>query len=118
MKKFMTQGMTLCVLVGLCATAQAATLAEAIDMSGVTVKAEFAEEVLDTKKGAVIELNATSPVLTTANTRPGLVYTLREGTTLETMASGASTVGDGQPWTPAISVKGGISGFYSIEVSK
>lgn len=59
-----------------------------------------------------------SPVLTTANTRPGLVYTLREGTTLKTMAPGASTVGDGQPWTPAISVKGGTSGFYSIDVSK
>ena len=89
-----------------------------IDLAQATVKAEFAEEVLDTKKGAVVELNATSPVLTTANTRPGLVYTLLEGATLETMAPGASTVGDGQPWTPAISVKGGTSGFYSIDVSK
>lgn len=89
-----------------------------IDLAQATIKAEFTEEVLDTEKGALIELNATSPRLTTANTRPGLVYTLREGTTLETMAPGASTVGNGQPWTPAILVKGGTSGFYSIEVSK
>ena len=32
MRKLMTQGMMLCVLVGLCATAQAVTLSEAIDM--------------------------------------------------------------------------------------
>ena len=31
---------------------------------------------------------------------------------------GDSTVGDGQPWTPTIKVKGGASGFYSIRVSK
>lgn len=46
-----------------------------IDLAQATVKAEFAEEVLDTTKGAMIELNA-------------------------------------------ISVKGGTSGFYSIDVSK
>ena len=37
MKKFMTQWTMLCVLVGLSATVQAATLAEAIDMPGATI---------------------------------------------------------------------------------
>ena len=32
--------------------------------------------------------------------------------------TGDATVGDGQPWTPKVTVKGGASGFYSIRVSK
>ena len=83
------------------------------------VKAEIVKETLDPSKGAVISLgNPSSPSLTTPATRPGLTYTLREGTTLKTMASGASKVGDGQPWTPPVTVKGGTSGFYSIKVEK
>jgi hypothetical protein len=62
-----------------------------------------------------IELNAERPFLKTV-TRPGLVYLLREGTKLDTMSNGDSTVGDGLPWKPKITVKGGKSGFYSIEV--
>lgn len=34
------------------------------------------------------------------------------------IADGASKVGDGQPWTPPITVKGGRSGFYRIKVGK
>lgn len=49
---------------------------------------------------------------------PGLVYTLREGATLKTMGDGATKQGDGQPWTPTITVKGGPSGFYTIKVDK
>ena len=30
-------------------------------------------------------------------------------------ASGATKQGDGKPWTPAIAVKGGTSGFYTIK---
>jgi len=30
----------------------------------------------------------------------------------------ATKIGDGNAWAPAITVKGGMSGFYSIEVSK
>ena len=44
--------------------------------------------------------------------------TLREGTTLDGMSDGASKLGDGSPWTPAITVKGDASGFYSIKVTK
>ena len=30
----------------------------------------------------------------------------------------ATKIGDGNAWAPAITVKGGTSGFYSIEVAK
>ena len=33
-------------------------------------------------------------------------------------AIGASKQGDGQPWTHSITVKGGTSGFYTIQVEK
>ncbi len=35
-----------------------------------------------------------------------------------TATDGASTIGDGNIWTPPVTVKGGTSGFYSIKVSK
>ena len=82
------------------------------------VKPAIAREPLDPSKGAVITLNPSAPSFTTPATRPGLTYTLREGVSLGTMANGASKVGDGQPWTPPVTVKGGPSGFYSIKVEK
>lgn len=48
----------------------------------------------------------------------GLFYQLREGETLEGMKGGDSKVGDGEPWTPEIKVKGGSAAFYSIGVGK
>ena len=89
-----------------------------VDLARASVKATIVEEVLDTEKGAVIELDPSNPVLTTVNTRRGLVYQLREGVTLDTMHDGASILGNGQPWTPPITVKGGRSAFYSIRVVK
>ena len=53
-----------------------------------------------------------------APTKPGLTYVFSEGTTIDGMTQTATKVGDGQPWKPEITVKGGISGFYSIGVSK
>ena len=73
---------------------------------------------MDPEKGAKFEVKASEPTLTTSATKPGLTYTLREGTTLDGMADGASKLGDGSPWTPEITVKGGASGFYSIKVTK
>lgn len=64
------------------------------------------------------ESSRAAPSLTTPATRPGLTYTLREGTALHSMSDGATKQGDGQPWTPPITVKGGTSGFYSIKVTK
>ena len=90
-----------------------------IDLAAATVRENIVKETLDAGKGAAVDLGDPSrPALTTAPTRPGLVYTLREGATLDAMTDGASTVGDGQPWTPAVRVKGGASGFYTIRVSK
>ena len=93
-----------------------------IDLDAATVKPEFAKEPLDTAKGAVVDLSsAGSPSLVTAPTRKGLVYRLKEGETLEAMeanTTGDSTIGDGEPWTPELKVKGGASGFYTIRVSK
>ena len=89
-----------------------------IDLSLATLKEEIIREPLDTTKGAKIELSADNPKITTAPTKPGLTYTLREGETLGGMKDGDSKVGDGHPWTPEITVKGGNSAFYSIGVGK
>ena len=89
-----------------------------IDLAHATVRAEFVEEVLDTEKGAVVVLDPANPTLTTVNTRPGLTYTLYEGTALGDLKPGATTVGDGRPWTPTVTVKGGKAAFYSIGVGK
>ena len=90
-----------------------------IDMTKAIVKEEVVKETLDTAKGAEINIaDPASPQLITAETKPGLTYTLREGTTLEGMTDGDSKVGDGAKWTPNITVKGGTSGFYSIKVEK
>ncbi len=82
------------------------------------VKEAIAKEPLDPTKGALIDLDPASPTLTTSATRPGLTYTLREGVALNAMSNGASKIGDGRPWSPPITVKGGSSGFYMIKVVK
>ena len=87
-------------------------------IASATVKQEVANEALDPTKGASFKVVGNTPTLTTSATKPGLTYTLREGTTLKTMSDGASKQGDGQPWTPTITVKGGKSGFYTIKVDK
>lgn len=92
-----------------------------IDLGAATVKPEFANEPLDVTKGAQIDLSTPTPQLSTSPTRKGLAYRLKEGATLEAMeanTTGDSTIGDGAPWTPNVTVKGGASGFYSIRVSK
>ncbi len=96
----------------------AANAAGRLDLTKAEVKAEIVKEAMDPKKGAKFELRASEPSLTTAPTKPGLTYTLREGTELNTMQDGASKAGDGNAWSPAITVKGGKSGFYTIRVSK
>ena len=89
-----------------------------VDLSKAMVKKEIVNETMDVEKGAEIELNAADPKLTTPKTRVGLFYQLREGVTIEGMEDGDSKIGDGQPWTPEIKVKGGNSAFYSIGVGK
>ena len=94
-----------------------------VDLTKATVKEEIVKEAMDPTKGAVIDLcsgsqGTASPTITTAPTRVGLFYQLREGTTLEGMVDGDSKVGDGEAWSPKITVKGGNSAFYSIGVGK
>ena len=89
-----------------------------VDLTKATVKEEIVKEAMDVKKGAKIVLDAANPSLTTPNTREGLLYKLREGTTIGGMNDGDSKVGDGKPWSPKITVKGGNSAFYSIGVGK
>ena len=89
-----------------------------VDLTKATVKEEIVKEAMDVKKGAKIVLDAANPSLTTSNTREGLLYKLREGTTIGGMNDGDSKVGDGKPWSPKITVKGGNSAFYSIGVGK
>ena len=94
-----------------------------VDLTKATVKEEYVKEAMDVEKGAVIDLcsgsqGTASPTITTAPTRMGLFYQLYEGETLDGMKDGDSKVGDGQPWSPEIKVKGGNSAFYSIDVRK
>ena len=89
-----------------------------VDLTKATVKEAIVKEAMDVKKGAKIVLDAANPSLTTSNTREGLLYKLREGTTIGGMNDGDSKVGDGKPWSPKITVKGGNSAFYSIGVGK
>ena len=86
-----------------------------IRLSGLTVKATVAQEVLSAASGASFKMVGGKPSLTTAPTKPGLVYTVREGTTLGTFVDGASTVGNGAPWAPPLTAKG-TSGFYTIRI--
>jgi len=89
-----------------------------VDLTKAAVKEEIVKEALDPAKGAEIVLNAEAPSLTTAETKPGLTYTLHEGATPGGMNPGDSKLGDGKPWTPNITIKGGASGFYSIGVTR
>ena len=89
-----------------------------IDMAEANVKQAVADESLAPAEGASFTVTDEGPVLTTAPTKPGLTYTLVEGETLETMSDGATTQGDGEAWTPALTVKDGASGFYRIKVGK
>lgn len=89
-----------------------------VNVGAAEVLDEIKKEAMDVESGAEIDISPESPTLTTAQTRPGLTYTLVEGTTLEDMAAGDSTVGDGRKWTPNVTVKGGSSGFYTIKVEK
>ena len=86
------------------------------------MKEEIAKEPLNAEKGAKVDFSSpNNPSLTTAPTREGLVYRLKEGATLEEMAAdttGVTKVGDGNAWTPTLSVTGVASGFYTIEVGK
>ncbi len=93
-----------------------------IDLSAATVKEEYVKEPFNVEKGAKIDLSSTTaPSFTTAPTQKGLTYRLKEGKTLKEMRAdtdGDSKIGDGAPWTPTISEKGGSSAFYTIEVTK
>ena len=90
-----------------------------IELTKAKVKESVVKAAMDPENGADIKLNAANPTITTAVTIPGLIYTFREGTSLEGLGIGepaARKVGDGTAWTPEISVKGGNSAFYSIGV--
>ena len=43
---------------------------------------------------------------------------IKTAPTLDGMTQKAEKQGDGEPWTPPVTVKGGASGFYSIGVGK
>ena len=90
-----------------------------IDLSKATIKEEIVKEAL-TGEGSDVKLDATNPSITTAKTIPGLTYTFREGTSLETLSGKTPLThkGDGKSWTPTVTVKGGNAAFYSIGVTK
>ena len=93
-----------------------------INPSTAEVKSEVVAEAIQ-GEGAEVTIGVEEPVITTAATKPGLTYTFRQGTTLERMQAGADAqavtkVGDGEQWSPDITVKDPDSAFYSIEVTK
>ena len=87
-------------------------------VASATVKESIVKEVLDEASGAEIDLKPSAPSIKTAPTRLGLTYTFSEGTVLEVLTQKAQKQGDGNPWTLPVTVKGGVSGFYSIGVGK
>ncbi len=89
-----------------------------VDMRQAKVKEELVSEIIDEEAGAVIKLNADNPEITTAPTRVGLTYVFCEGTSVDNMIQTSQKTGDGTPWSPSVTVKGGSSGFYSIGVVK
>ena len=58
------------------------------------------------------------PSKVTIEVAPEVQSLIAHGATRKTMSDGATKQGDGQPWTPTITVKGGSSGFYTIKVDK
>ena len=88
-----------------------------VNPSLAEVKQSIADESLNPQFGAFFWMEGNEPMLRTSPTKPGLIYILKEGPTLDTIADGDSTQGDGLPWTPNITVKNGSSGFYRIKVS-
>ncbi|MBQ3747484.1 MAG: hypothetical protein II863_08760 [Kiritimatiellae bacterium] len=90
-----------------------------VDMTKATVKQSVAEEVIDTAKGAKVSLDPAAPSIETSNTYPGLKYTFVEGRTIGAMSPTEQYKwGDGAPFVPVPSIKGGESAFYSIRVEK
>ena len=90
-----------------------------INLAEAKVKDDVAKEALDMASGADIKISPTDPSITTANTRPGLKYTFVEGRTVEELAPTEQYKwGDNTPFKPTPSIKGGISGFYTIKVEK
>lgn len=75
----------------------------------------IAKEALDLSAGATFTPATLTPI-TTANTKPGLTYTLLEGATLNALSPTKSTLGNGLPWEPEVS-QTGSSAFYRIRVS-
>ena len=99
-----------------------------IDLAGATVKEAIVKETLDPASGAEIDLgDADNLKLQTSNTRPGLTYEFYEAADFDELVGrgsmtppkpAATKLGDGAPWSPTITVKGGKSGFYRIGVTK
>lgn len=89
-----------------------------IAIGNTDVKQAVADEAMDLAEGATFAIGDGSPSLTTAPTKPDLTYTLVEGAALDAMTDGARKQGDGHPWIPPITVKGGRRGFYRIRVGK
>lgn len=89
-----------------------------MNIAAAMVKDEIVKETLDPSKDAVIELDAANPRLITAPTRKGLTYTLFEGHELKSLSKGDTKLGDGNPWTPKVTVSGADAAFYLIDVSK
>lgn len=89
-----------------------------IELARAVVKESVVREAVDAAAGAIVDLDATSPEITTAPTKVGLLYTFSEGRTIGGLTESARMTGNGKKWTPTVNVKGGSAAFYSIGVSK
>ena len=97
---------------------------ESINLESARVRDDVVREIF-TKEGARFNLSNPAEPELTAVTREGLLYTFREGATLEAMRADEATeankkvhTGDGKAWPLPVSITGGASGFYGVEVSK
>ena len=82
------------------------------------VKPEVVEALL-VEDEAEVSIGGEEPLIRTAETKPGLTYHFREGTSLEAMRADTplSKAGDGQAWEPTITVKDPDSAFYELKIT-
>ena len=89
-----------------------------VDLTEAVLKPEIVEALL-VEDEAEVSIGGEEPLIRTAETKPGLTYHFREGTSLEAMRADTplSKAGDGQAWEPTITVKDPDSAFYELKVT-
>lgn len=91
-----------------------------LNLDQATIKPSLVQAVFDPEKGAELSLDPANPVLKTAPTQPGFLYSFRQWTSLEGLSAQRPDCkeGDGKYWELPVTIKGGNRAFYSVTVEK